>query len=69
MEFSPIFLPTLALSFVFAFSFLNRMEDLKPYLDAHIPTKVITDSAVGVIMEEVDLCLVGGEGVWKMVGL
>lgn len=46
-----------------------KFEQLKPFLDANIPTKVITDSAVGVIMEEVDLCLVGAEGVMENGGI
>lgn len=36
---------------------------------AGIPTKVITDSAIGVFMEEVDLCLVGAEGVMENGGI
>lgn len=39
------------------------------FADRGIPTKVILDSAVGAIMEEVDLCLVGAEGVMENGGI
>jgi translation initiation factor eIF-2B subunit alpha len=45
------------------------LERVQPFLDAGIPTKFIMDSAVGVIMEEVDLCLVGAEGVAENGGI
>lgn len=45
------------------------MERAKPFLDAGIPTKFIMDNAVGVIMEEVDLCVVGAEGVAENGGI
>lgn len=34
-----------------------------------IPTRVVLDAAVGAIMEEVDLCLVGAEGVMENGGI
>ena len=34
-----------------------------------IPTKVVLDAAVGAVMEEVDLCLVGAEGVMENGGI
>jgi translation initiation factor 2B subunit (eIF-2B alpha/beta/delta family) len=34
-----------------------------------IPTKVVLDAAVAAIMEEVDLCLVGAEGVMENGGI
>lgn len=49
--------------------FVYSLERVKPFLDAGIPTKFIRDSAVGVIMEEVDLCLVGAEGVAENGGI
>lgn len=36
---------------------------------AGIPTRMITDSAVGVTMEQVDMCLVGAEGVMENGGI
>jgi translation initiation factor eIF-2B subunit alpha len=39
------------------------------FVEAGIPTKVITDSAVGAFMDEVDLCLVGAEGVMENGGI
>ncbi len=47
----------------------NSMEDVRPFVDAGIPTRLITDSAVGVVMESVDLCLVDAEGVMENGGI
>ena len=50
-------------------SYCCSEEQLQPLLNAGIPTRIVTDSAVGVIMEEVDLCLVGAEGVMENGGI
>lgn len=41
----------------------------KTFIDAGIPTKVILDCAVGSVMDQVDLCLVGAEGVMENGGI
>lgn len=46
-----------------------RAEHARRFREVGIPTKVITDSAVGAFMEEVDLCLVGAEGVMENGGI
>lgn len=48
---------------------IHSMEDMRPFVDAGIPTRLITDSAVGVVMETVDMCLVGAEGVMENGGI
>lgn len=48
---------------------LSSPEHLKVFQDAGIPTRIITDTAVGVVMEEVDLVLVGAEGVMENGGI
>jgi translation initiation factor eIF-2B subunit alpha len=45
------------------------LESARIFSERGIPTKVIVDSAVGAIMEEVDLCLVGAEGVMENGGI
>lgn len=45
------------------------MEQAQKFIAKDIPTKFIMDSAVGVIMEEVDLCVVGAEGVMENGGI
>lgn len=62
-------LPTILSSFFSFHLLLCSLERAKPFLDAGIPTKFIMDSAVGVIMEEVDLVLVGAEGVAENGGI
>lgn len=39
------------------------------YAAAGIPTSLISDCAVGIAMEKVDLCLVGAEGVMENGGI
>ena len=39
------------------------------FADAGIPTKIVPDSAVAAVMEQVDLCLVGAEGVMENGGI
>jgi translation initiation factor eIF-2B subunit alpha len=46
-----------------------KKEDIAVFENAGIPVRIITDSAVGVIMEEVDLILVGAEGVMENGGI
>lgn len=41
----------------------------KQFADAGIPTKIVPDSAVAAVMEQVDLCLVGAEGVMENGGI
>eukprot|EP01034_Spumella_vulgaris_P022583 gene22583-28716_t len=41
----------------------------KIFGDAGIPTRVVLDSAAGVEMEKVDMCLVGAEGVMENGGI
>lgn len=41
----------------------------RAYQQVGIPTRVIHDSAVGFIMEQVDMCLVGAEGVMENGGV
>lgn len=48
---------------------MSRQEELKVFHDAGIPTRIITDTAIGVVMEEVDLVLVGAEGVMENGGI
>lgn len=45
------------------------MEQAQKFIAKDIPTKFIMDSAVGMIMEEVDLCVVGAEGVMENGGI
>lgn len=47
----------------------DSAEELTPFIEAGIPTRLITDSAVGVVMENVDFCLVGAEGVMENGGV
>lgn len=46
-----------------------RLEAARIFSERGIPTKVILDAAVGAIMEEVDMCLVGAEGVMENGGI
>jgi len=41
----------------------------RQFIEAGIPTKVILDCAVGALMEQVDLCIVGAEGVMENGGI
>jgi translation initiation factor 2B subunit (eIF-2B alpha/beta/delta family) len=45
------------------------LKQAKLFSDEGIPTKFISDNSVAVIMEEVDLCLVGAEGVMENGGI
>eukprot|EP00428_Durinskia_dybowskii_P066310 CAMPEP_0170383446 /NCGR_PEP_ID=MMETSP0117_2-20130122/15479_1 /TAXON_ID=400756 /ORGANISM="Durinskia baltica, Strain CSIRO CS-38" /LENGTH=336 /DNA_ID=CAMNT_0010639149 /DNA_START=144 /DNA_END=1154 /DNA_ORIENTATION=- len=45
------------------------LESARIFSERGIPTKVVLDAAVGAIMEEVDLCLVGAEGVMENGGI
>lgn len=45
------------------------LETAKLFADAGIPTKIICDTAAGVLMESVDMCLVGAEGVMENGGI
>mmetsp|Transcript_32476 Transcript_32476/g.54749 ORF Transcript_32476/g.54749 Transcript_32476/m.54749 type:complete len:370 (-) Transcript_32476:75-1184(-) len=44
-------------------------ESAKLFAEYGIPTKVVLDAAVGSVMEQVDLCLVGAEGVMENGGI
>jgi len=44
-------------------------ETASIFADAGIPTSLIVDSAMGVAMENVDLCIVGAEGVMENGGV
>ncbi|CAI8026668.1 Translation initiation factor eIF-2B subunit alpha [Geodia barretti] len=56
--------------FVTASTIDNSGEEMHQLLqDAKVPSKVILDSAVGFIMEEVDLVIVGAEGVAESGGI
>ena len=46
-----------------------RLESAKIFSSAGIPIRVVLDSAVGALMEQVDLCLVGAEGVMENGGI
>lgn len=46
-----------------------RAEHALQLAQAGIPTRLIPDSAVGVTMEAVDMCLVGAEGVMENGGI
>jgi translation initiation factor eIF-2B subunit alpha len=48
---------------------LYRSETASVFADAGIPTSLIVDSAMGVAMETVDLCIVGAEGVMENGGI
>lgn len=48
---------------------LIRLETARIFSSVGIPIRVILDSAVGAIMEQVDLCLVGAEGVMENGGI
>lgn len=45
------------------------LESARLFSERGIPTKVVLDAAVGAVMEEVDLCLVGAEGVMENGGI
>jgi len=47
----------------------DGIETSKKYVEAGIPTTMIAESAVGVFMEQVDLCIVGAEGVMENGGI
>ena len=49
--------------------FLNRIEMCKNLQDLGIPCTLILDSAVGYIMEQVDMVMVGAEGVAESGGI
>lgn len=46
-----------------------RVRVAKILTDAGIPTRVISDNGVGAVMECVDMCLVGAEGVMMNGGI
>lgn len=46
-----------------------RQETASVFAAAGIPTSLIVDSAMGVAMESVDLCIVGAEGVMENGGI
>ena len=48
---------------------LYSLECARLFADRGIPTKVVLDAAVAAVMEEVDLCLVGAEGVMENGGI
>jgi translation initiation factor eIF-2B subunit alpha len=51
----------------------NNSEDsaatVRLFMDAGIPTSTVLDCAVGAVMDQVDLCLVGAEGVMENGGI
>lgn len=47
----------------------RSLECARLFADRGIPTKVVLDAAVAAVMEEVDLCLVGAEGVMENGGI
>jgi len=47
----------------------DGFEAAKQFADAGIPTTVILDCAVGSMMDRVDLCIVGAEGVMENGGI
>lgn len=47
----------------------NSIDAASIYRAHGIPTRVISDSAVGSVMERVDVCLVGAEGVTENGGV
>eukprot|EP01036_Dinobryon_divergens_P030864 gene30864-40172_t len=47
----------------------DGLESAKIFSSAGIPIRVVLDSAVGALMEQVDLCLVGAEGVMENGGI
>lgn len=46
-----------------------RAAAAKVYTEAGIPTTVVADAAVGTIMDQIDLCLMGAEGVMENGGV
>jgi translation initiation factor eIF-2B subunit alpha len=48
---------------------LVNQADLAVFEEAGIPTRIIPDSGVGVMMEEIDFILVGAEGVMENGGI
>mgnify|MGYP003385780638 CR=1 FL=1 len=55
---------------VFTYVFIiYRSETAAIFAEAGIPTSLIVDSAMGVAMENVDLCVVGAEGVMENGGI
>lgn len=42
---------------------------MRLFRDAGIPITVISDSAVGLMMDQVDFCVVGAEGVMENGGI
>lgn len=60
----------LTFSFRFTHNYcLHSLESARLFSERGIPTRVILDAAVGAFMEEVDLCLVGAEGVMENGGI
>jgi len=47
----------------------NCYDHAKEYVAAGIPTKIILDSAVGAVMEQIDLVIIGAEGVMENGGI
>jgi translation initiation factor eIF-2B subunit alpha len=47
----------------------NCYDHAKEYVAAGIPTKIILDSAVGAVMEQVDIVIMGAEGVMENGGI
>jgi translation initiation factor eIF-2B subunit alpha len=53
---------------VFSFS-SNSIANARQFIAAGIPTSLVLDCAVGSVMDQVDLCLVGAEGVMENGGI
>eukprot|EP01038_Epipyxis_sp_PR26KG_P005617 gene5617-7759_t len=47
----------------------DGVESARLYNEAGIPTRLVLDSAVGAVMDQVDLCIVGAEGVMENGGI
>mmetsp|Transcript_35873 Transcript_35873/g.33973 ORF Transcript_35873/g.33973 Transcript_35873/m.33973 type:complete len:346 (-) Transcript_35873:87-1124(-) len=47
----------------------ETVDLIKVFREAGIPTSMVLDCAVGAVMDEVDLCLVGAEGVMENGGI
>jgi len=47
----------------------DGLDSARIFSGAGIPIRVVLDSAVGALMEQVDLCLVGAEGVMENGGI
>ncbi len=56
------------MSIIFIYALL-RAEMARIFADANIPTSIIMDSAVGSVMEGVDMVICGAEGVMENGGI